>query len=263
MENPIYFASFNMLELDPREMIKKINKHNFDGVEILADGNHELKGKNIEIFRELSKQTPLSVHAPFEGINLASLNDEIWERSIEKTTTAIKGAAKINAKCTTIHPGHLTSVTVHFRDRAWRRTIRAFRRLADKATEENTSIAIENMPKMEHLFCRHPSEIQGFIETVNKPNLKFTFDIGHAHTNNNLEKFLEIKNQINHIHIHDNKGDFDSHLPVGEGTANIKQTLKELKNYKGIYVIEGRNLKEGETSREKMNEYTKQTQKTE
>ncbi|WGI17810.1 sugar phosphate isomerase/epimerase family protein [Methanonatronarchaeum sp. AMET-Sl] len=262
MENPIYFASFNMLELRPKEMVKKIKNHNFDGVEILADGNHQLKGKNIEIFKELSQELPMSIHAPFEGINLASLNDEIWENSIKKTIATIKGASEINARCITIHPGHLTSVTTHFRDRAWRRTIRAFRRLADYAEEQNTTIAIENMPKMEHLFCKHPSEIEGFIETVGRPNLKFTFDIGHAHTNDNIDEFLENIDQIHHIHIHDNKGDYDSHLELGDGTINIRQSLKKLRDYEGIYVIEGRTLSEGERSKQKMLNYTEKTQKT-
>lgn len=252
MENPIYFASFNMLELEPREMADKIKESGFDGVEVLADGNHSLEGENIEVFQEISQEMSLSIHAPFEGINLASLNDEVWEESIKKTKKAIIGASKINANCTTIHPGHLTSVTNHFPDRAWRRSIRSIRRLSEIAQEQKTDIAIENMPKMEHLFCKHPSEIHGFIETVDKPNLKFTFDIGHANTNNNIDKFLEKPHKIDHIHIHDNKGDRDSHLEIGDGNIDVEKTIEKLSGYRGPYVIEGRNLDEGKRSKQKL-----------
>ncbi len=252
MENPIYFASFNMLELKPEEMVRQVEDHGFDGVEILADGNHKLDQENVGVFQEIKNDMSLSVHAPFEGVNLASLNDEVWEESIRKTKKAIIGASKINADITTIHPGHLTSVTTHFPDRAWRRSIRSFRRLSDIALEHNTNIAIENMPKMEHLFCKHPSEIEGFIETVGRPNLKFTFDIGHANTNDNIQGFLEKPENIHHVHIHDNKGDYDSHLEIGDGNIDFQKTLRKLSKFNGPIVIEGRNLEEGEKSKQKI-----------
>ena len=63
--------------------------------------------------------------------------------------------------------------------------------------------------------------------------------ITHANTVGLIDEFLDqLKDRISHVHIHDNMGKKDEHLPLGEGTVNWKQIMEKLSNYKGIFVTE-------------------------
>ena len=51
--------------------------------------------------------------------------------------------------------------------------------------------------------------------------------------------------KISHIHIHDNMGKKDEHLPLGKGTIDWKHVMKKLSDYKGIFVTEMSSVEEG------------------
>ncbi|WP_232461728.1 sugar phosphate isomerase/epimerase family protein [Thermococcus pacificus] len=57
-----------------------------------------------------------------------------------------------------------------------------------------------------------------------------TFDVGHLNTTTrNFDRFLELfGKRIVHIHLHDNSGNRDEHLPVGDGTVPWKEALPKL-----------------------------------
>jgi sugar phosphate isomerase/epimerase len=66
-----------------------------------------------------------------------------------------------------------------------------------------------------------------------------TLDIGHAnHAGYGADEM--IFDSIKHIHIHDNFGDDDAHLPLGEGSIKLNDIVNTLesKNYDGIYILE-------------------------
>jgi len=109
-------------------------------------------------------------------------------------------------------------------------------------------IAVENMVNMPALLGRRPEEIEGIIETVDRKNLGFILDVGHANTNGNLEKFLELKEKVIHVHVHDNHGERDEHLPVGNGTVPWEKVARALHDYSGRLVTESRSLEEGKRS---------------
>jgi len=98
---------------------------------------------------------------------------------------------------------------------------------------------------------------------IAKKHIKATFDIGHANTwkkffkanpgenpdqvDKRFNKWLvgEVTKLtkdgiIGHVHITDNFGYYDEHVTPGEGSAPIKEFVKELKKsgYKGKMIIE-------------------------
>jgi len=109
-------------------------------------------------------------------------------------------------------------------------------------------IAVENMVNMPAILGRRPEEIEGIIETVDRDNLGFILDIGHANTNGNVEEFLKLRDLIIHVHAHDNCGERDEHLPVGNGTVPWEKVAASLNGYSGRIVTESRSLEEGQRS---------------
>ena len=54
------------------------------------------------------------------------------------------------------------------------------------------------------------------------------------------------------VHLHDNQGVHDSHLMIGEGNIDFRKVFSFLEDYNGPFVIEGRNISEGKSSRIKI-----------
>jgi sugar phosphate isomerase/epimerase len=64
-----------------------------------------------------------------------------------------------------------------------------------------------------------------------------------------VEDFLPHLHRAHHIHIHDNHGQSDEHLPLGAGTINWEKVGREIAaRYSGTIVIEGRSLDEARIS---------------
>ena len=70
-------------------------------------------------------------------------------------------------------------------------------------------------------------------------DMSMTLDIGHAnHVGYPAEAMYF--DSIKHIHAHDNFGDDDAHLALGEGSIELNTIINifEKKNFDGIYIIE-------------------------
>ncbi len=76
------------------------------------------------------------------------------------------------------------------------------------------------------------------VENVSKvlrsvPKLLLNLDIGHVNLfGKNPVRFIKkFHKKIVHVHLHDNNGVADLHLPIGCGIINWKEVIRELKAY--------------------------------
>ncbi len=68
-----------------------------------------------------------------------------------------------------------------------------------------------------------------------------TLDVGHANINGQVYEFItSLPSRIAHTHLHDNLGDFDSHLGVGSGNIDWPKLIGALRkiDYIGALVVE-------------------------
>lgn len=73
------------------------------------------------------------------------------------------------------------------------------------------------------------------------PGLLMNLDIGHANlSGKSPERMIKKFGQkIAHVHMHDNDGIMDMHLPIGSGIINWQSVIKTLKkNYDGTITLE-------------------------
>lgn len=246
LRNKISFSSLCVTD-DPFNWARDLEDHGFSGWEIVHEGKQVFDKENIRRMREVCETTNLviTIHLPFSDLNLASLNQPIWDETMRQLTSCISVASEF-ADLMVVHPGHLSPLGMQLPDLAWRQTILGLQGLCDFADDLGVRIAVENMPDMEFIFGRDPPEMAGMIELADRKNLGMALDVGHAHTNGVLSEFLGMK-EIIHVHIHDNKGKKDEHLPFGQGTIDWGFVMPELlKHHRECrFVIEARNLEEG------------------
>ena len=91
------------------------------------------------------------------------------------------------------------------------------------------------MPACPMCMGTTPEDLLTLLEGT---ELGICFDIGHANTTNTVQEFLSLKDRFDNVHIHDNMGVSDEHLPIGKGTVDFPAVINALGPRR--YVIESR-----------------------
>jgi len=80
-----------------------------------------------------------------------------------------------------------------------------------------------------------PVYLRNFVDETRLTGLRFNFDIGHAHLADGPEaeriekNFAPLRDLAASVHVHDNHGDKDEHLPPYDGTIDWPAAIKMLK----------------------------------
>lgn len=192
-------------------------------VEVMDEGYHFLGDTSVLESYSLR----YSIHAPYHGINIASIFETIRRASIEVTLDCFSVAAEKDADVV-VHPGYYA--WEHERGAALRQFNKSNRELSNAADDLSLNFYFENMGCMDYFFLRTPDELDLLGDTG------FALDVGHANLNNCLPAFLETT--IDHVHIHDNYGMTDSHSPIGEGDIDFEAVMEAIQRSRATAVLE-------------------------
>ncbi|NLA39258.1 MAG: sugar phosphate isomerase/epimerase [Methanomicrobiales archaeon] len=243
-----YFSSSSKVWAE-RDWVFEIEDLGYAGWEIVADGNYRLEiPENFAAIREILESTGLlaTVHAPYSDLNLASLNYPIWRESIRQICSCIHLAADLTDRVT-IHPGFVSPVGKLVPDKVWEVQKTALVEIGRYAEDHGVLACVENMISIKDFLCRYPEEILGLTEGI--PGIGITFDLGHANTNGLVDAFLRYIGEFDHMHIHDNHGQSDEHLALGDGAIAWEKVGPAIaRGYSGVVVVEGRTLEEARRS---------------
>lgn len=232
------------------EMLRSIEEE-FELWEVVCDGKHYLPDFRTDA-RDLLSTTDiaLSLHAPLSDINIGAIHRGVRKASVEAIKATISTAQFLDIDLVTMHPGHLSPTSLFAQDRARSIIIDSTEEIAHFAGDHDVTVAVENMPPFKFTIMTTPEELQAVFDET---GLGFCLDIGHANTAGNLEGFLAMAPDMRNVHIHDNKGQGDPHLPIGDGDIDFKRFLPRLlEGYDGDLVIESNNLEEGVVSRNRL-----------
>ncbi len=112
--------------------------------------------------------------------------------------------------------------------------------LEEAQHEYGVSVAIENMPNIYFFLGRRSKDLAHIVEGT---DLDICFDIGHAYTNGDIDGMIDtFGDRIKNIHIHDNNGDRDSHMTIGEGSIDFVHVISRLGFYDRNLVIESKSF---------------------
>jgi sugar phosphate isomerase/epimerase len=98
---------------------------------------------------------------------------------------------------------------------------------------------ISNIPDgmtvlLENVEDNDPEVLLEIIEGINSPKIGFCFDAGHAHAYSSvpLSEWVKVLGRkINHVHLSDNDGKNDLHLPLGKGNLPLVSTIHDIFKY--------------------------------
>jgi sugar phosphate isomerase/epimerase len=227
-----------------RELLGQIAEAGFSGIEIFCSRAHfdyASKADTREMASALADNhlTLTSLHAP-TGRDLSPTRESGQPLSIcevervrrieamDEFKRAIDVAEELPYARMVVHMGG-TRETADLRKRD--AAFSSLEHLILHARHVGVTVCVENtMSEM-----GDPAYLRSFYDETRLAGLRFNFDIGHAHladgpAEERLEKsFTPLRELVTAVHLHDNHGEKDEHLPPFDGTIDWPVAIKLLK----------------------------------
>ena len=178
----------------------------------------------------------LTIHGPYIDLYSTSFDPMIKRVSIIRYRQALMIASELNAKAIVIHSDYDNNkIYDGYDDYLYEENIKLWQDLM-KEFESQKIMAV-----MENVLNKNPYVIKKIVEKINSPYLKACLDIGHANVHGEIDLLEWVKiygDDLAYVHLHDNHGEKDQHLPIGEGKINFLEFFKEIKKLESnIYII--------------------------
>ncbi len=158
------------------------------------------------------------VHGPFLGLDPASLDARIADYSARCLERGLEAAEGLGATVMVIH----TSYSPRFSRAGLRQWLGNWSgRMApilDKARRLGVTIALENV------WEERPEELERLLDALPDPGAMVCLDTGHvaAFSRLSVGRWWErLGDRVVALHLHDNDGLSDDHLPPGEGVFDF------------------------------------------
>lgn len=189
------------------------------------------------------------LHAPFFDLNPAAFSPGIRRASIEILKKSVDFCAAVGGKILILHSGTRTYEPIEglsdeenpLLKMQWEHNITSLQEINTYANSRGITVCLENIG-----FNSLDQSFQDLMEIRNAvgPSLQFALDFGHARLAEGAEKgiFL-LGDNIRHIHLHDNFGRKDDHLPLGDGDSDFSPFADFLRAFPYIVTLEVLNIR--------------------
>ncbi len=169
-----------------------------------------------------------TIHAPFMDLNPGSVDRAIRETSRQRVEQTLVAAEKLQAKVVVFHPGYSRLSYGSAVDSWAANTVHFWQERMPQIRQAGCRVALEN------IFEEEPSTLELVLRQLDSNLFGHCFDSGHFNmfTTVSLEAwFAVLGNYIIESHLHDNHGQADEHLPVGEGEIDFPLVTSLLQHH--------------------------------
>ena len=251
----IGLSNLQFPRISVEEAIERVAGLGADCIEIVFDVPHfppEFDMRKLRSLRRLinSHGLGVSVHGPVWDINAASYYSSIRSLTMKQMKRSIDACDVIGGDIVVIHPGRCPMPEMdNLFSMAKKWFIDFTSECLNYAKKRDIKLTLENFPPSANYPYSHPKEMVTLARKLD--GLGITFDIGHAYLGKHMKKSSApeqkiaseiklVREYLAHVHIHDNHGEKDEHLPPGEGNINFKPIMRALKeiNYGGRLILE-------------------------
>jgi sugar phosphate isomerase/epimerase len=198
-------------------------------------------------FRETADRladTGLSVtfHAPFLDLRPGAIDPKIRQVTMERLRPVFELIPLFRPCSIVCHPSFDEKYYISGEEQWLANSLETWNCLIEYVQGTETLIAMENV------YERGPQQLRPLFDAIDSPHVRFCFDSGHANAFGSApyQEWMEILgDRLGEIHIHDNNGNLDEHLPVGEGNFPFRELLALVrqKNLKPILTVEAHSEK--------------------
>ena len=167
-----------------------------------------------------------TLHAPFQDLIPSAKDPEILKASRNKLKKAFALLEIFEPQSIVCHPNFEPDKHGSKEEQWFAQSYETWHELLQMAESCKIPMMLENT------YENSPQQLQRLLKTLNSPYARFCFDVGHvmAFAKNNWQDWLPtLEPWLGQLHLHDNDGNSDAHLGVGEGIFNFKELFSYLK----------------------------------
>lgn len=223
---------------DVLDEIKTTHNLGFDYVEIGIEGPAEtpeiILKKKKQILNLLKKYKMFALGHTSYWIDLGSDYEPVRRGWIEESKKIIRVCNELGIKLLNFHAFSVGSYTSDKKGKkiVLNNLVKSMKELVEYGKKHDVEIMLENMPEKNNI-----TDLKDFKYIIDRvPDLKVHLDVGHAFICDKMkgiESYIKtFKDKIAHVHMHDNYGKSDYHLPLGAGSIDYKKVIKLLKKIK-------------------------------
>jgi sugar phosphate isomerase/epimerase len=163
-----------------------------------------------------------AIHGAFYHLIPGAVDPLIREATATRMRQAVGFAREMGAAHLIFHHGYYARARI---DAGWVARSAAFWRVILTVVPDSLTIHLENAHEIS------PDLQLALIDEVHDPRLGICLDIGHAHAFSStpvLDWISTLGARITYVHLHDNDGSGDQHLPLGQGNIPLAEVLAAL-----------------------------------
>ncbi len=222
----MFYFSHLLSDEETKEVIQETGM-GVESIEFsIAENLDDFSKKLLSYEKRLEKMgcEKLLLHGPFLDLNPVSYDLSIRSVTMKRYEEAYQAAKILGAKKIVYHTCYVPDFYLLI---GWAERMAEFYK--EFLWDKDNSIEIV----MENVLDRIPQPMAEVAEKIKHPAFGLCLDVGHANCYSKVsceEWFQTEKKYLKHIHLHDNKGDRDSHLQLGKGnisTTTVRKILQK------------------------------------
>ncbi len=167
-----------------------------------------------------------TLHAPFYELYVGSLDPYIQAISRYKLRKAFELIEVFQPQSIVCHLGFEENKHGYREDLWFENSLEGWRELVEIAETCKTPVMLENT------YEQTTVQLKRMLTALDSEYARFCFDVGHvlAFAKNSWQDWLpELVPWLGQVHLHDNHGDVDDHLGLGEGVVDFSSIFAFLK----------------------------------
>lgn len=183
-----------------------------------------------------------SFHAPFANhIDISSLDNHQRQHSVSELKIACDAARAMDSRYIVLHPGPEREGKPPPEEWFHRmnQAASSLNEVAVHCREIGLILLLENM--LPHLLFGHTSDMLYLLGAIRETNVGTCLDTGHAYLSKDLRTVVhKLSGHLRMLHVNDNRGGWDDHLPPGKGHIDWESLIRQLRHWKfhGTLILE-------------------------
>lgn len=177
----------------------------------------------------------ITVHGPFMDLSAASFDPAIVAVTQKRFDQLFRLLPAFSAVSLVVHAGYDARRHFVMPDVWLEKSLAFFGDIAQRAHDIGCRLMLENV------FEEHPEELLPLIQGLDSSHAGICLDLGHmnAASRDGLAHWLaNLSPYIGQLHLHDNHGDKDHHLPLGKGNIDFAAVFEFVSEKRPILTLE-------------------------
>lgn len=170
----------------------------------------------------------ISIHAPFGGsLDLSDPHEPNRRGAMDAIMTAARALKQLGGRLVVVHPTDVVRHGSHV-DARLHASASSLRALSATCRQEGLTLTVES--PLPHLVGGHPDEFAWLLQHIDE-SAGVCLDTGHTWLGHHWRRFVDVAGpRLVHVHANDNHGQYDDHLPPGDGRLDwtgIAESLRD------------------------------------